>query len=166
MLGLAFSSELGQGTQIVSIAKTASKKVGALVRFMKFVSPDGALYLYKSTIRPCLQYYCHVWTSTAVSYLDILDNLQMRLRRTVGPTLAASLSSAQVFFVCITQVDVRLNWLNWFRFLILVGVPLVTLIDCMIFRSPFPDVIRMSMSTVFSLSQLDSGILCLHNAFL
>ena len=38
---------------------------------------------------------------------------------------------------------------------------LVTLIDYMIFWSPFLDVRRMSMSTVSFLSQLDSGILCL-----
>ena len=38
---------------------------------------------------------------------------------------------------------------------------LLILIGCMIFLSPFPDVTRMSMSTVFFLAQLDSGILCL-----
>ena len=34
-----------------------------------------------------------------------------------------------------------------------------------IFLSPFLDVTRMSMSTVSFLGQLDSGILCLQNAF-
>ena len=53
MLGLAFSSKLDWGSYIVSIAKTASKKIGALIRSMKFLSPVVALYLYKSTIRPC-----------------------------------------------------------------------------------------------------------------
>ena len=36
--------------------------------------------------------------------------------------------ASQVFFVGITLVDVHLNLLNWFRFLILVGSPLVVLI--------------------------------------
>ena len=35
---------------IISIAKAASKKIGALICPMKFLSPDVALYLYKSTI--------------------------------------------------------------------------------------------------------------------
>ena len=39
MLGLAFSSKLDWGSYIISIAKTASKKIGALIRFMKFLSP-------------------------------------------------------------------------------------------------------------------------------
>ena len=52
MLGLNFSSKLDWGSYIISIAKTASKKIGALIRSMKFLSSEVALYLYKSTIRP------------------------------------------------------------------------------------------------------------------
>ena len=75
MLGLNFSSKLDWGSYIVSIAKTASKKIGVLIHSMKFLSPEVALYLYKSTIWPCMEYCCHVWAG----------------HRTVGPSLAASL---------------------------------------------------------------------------
>ena len=51
--------------------------------------------------------------------------------------------------VGITLVDVYLNWLNWFHFLILEGGLLVFLIDGMNFMSPFLDVTRISMSAVF-----------------
>ena len=54
MLGLTFSSKLDWGSYIISIAKTASKKIGALIRFMKFLSLEVALYLYKSTIYSCM----------------------------------------------------------------------------------------------------------------
>ena len=91
MLGLTFSSKLNWGSYIVSIAKTASKKIGALIRSMKFLSPEVALYLYKSTIRPCMEYSCHVWAGAPSSYLELLDKLQKRICRTVGPSLAASL---------------------------------------------------------------------------
>ena len=63
MLGLSFSSKLDWGSYIVSIAKTPSKKIGALVHSMKFLSPEVGLYLYKSTIQPCIEYCCHVWAS-------------------------------------------------------------------------------------------------------
>ena len=49
MLGLTFSSILDWGSYVISIAKTASKKIGALIRSMKFLSPEVALYLCKST---------------------------------------------------------------------------------------------------------------------
>ena len=43
MLGLTFSSKLDWGSYIISIAKTASKKIGALIRSMKFFSPEVTL---------------------------------------------------------------------------------------------------------------------------
>ena len=93
MLGLTFSSRLDWGSYIVSIAKTVSKKIGALFRSMKFLSPEVALYLYKSTIWQCMEYCCHVWASAPSSYLELLDKLQKRICRTVGPSLAASLET-------------------------------------------------------------------------
>ena len=56
MLGLSFSSKLDWYSYIISIAKTTSKKIGALIRSMKFSSPEVALYLYKSTMQPCVEY--------------------------------------------------------------------------------------------------------------
>ena len=91
MLGLTFSSKLDWGSYIISIAKTASKKIGALIRSMKFLSPEVALYLYKSTICPCMEYCCHVWAGAPSCYLELLDKLQKQICRTVGPSLAASL---------------------------------------------------------------------------
>ena len=78
---------------LISVAKTASKKIGALIRSMKFLSPEVALYLYKSTIRPCMEYCCHVWTGAPSCYLELLDKLQKLICKTVGPSLAVSLET-------------------------------------------------------------------------
>ena len=170
MLGLTFSSKLDWGSYIVSIAKAASKKIGALIRSMKFLSPEVALYLYKSTIQPCMEYCCYVLVGAPSCYLELLDKLQKQIRRTVGPSPVASLEplahcrdvASLSLSIGITLVDVHLNWHNWFHFLIVEGDHLlVILINCMIFLSPFVDVTRMSMSTVSFLAQLDCGILCL-----
>ena len=141
---------------------------------MKFLFPGIALYLYKSTIHPCMEYCCHVWAGAPSWYLELLDNLQKQICRTVGPSLASSLeplahhrnvaSSSLFYRYC--SVNVLENWLNWFHFLFLKGGLIIILIDCMIFLSPFLNVTRMSMSTVSFLAQLDSGILCWWNAFL
>ena len=64
-----------------------------------------------------------------------------------GHSLAASLKplayhrnvASLSFFYCYYLVDVCLNWLNCFHFLILVAVPLVIVIGCIIFLSPFLD---------------------------
>ena len=89
ILGLPFSSKLQWGSYIISIGKTASKKIGALIRSMKFLFPEVALYLYKSPMPPCMEYCCHVWTSAPSCYLELLDKLQKRICRTVGPSFAA-----------------------------------------------------------------------------
>ena len=91
MLGLAFSSKLDGSSYIVSIAKNASKKIGAWICSMMFLSPDVALYLYKSTIRPCMEYCCHVWAGAPSCYLELLDKLQKQICRTVGSSIAVSL---------------------------------------------------------------------------
>ena len=75
MLGLTFSSKLDWGSYIISVAKTSYKKFGASIRSMKFLSPEVALYLYKSTILPCMEYCCHVRASC---YLGLLDKLQKK----------------------------------------------------------------------------------------
>ena len=91
MLRLTFSSKLDWGSYIISVAKTASKKIGALIRSMKFLSPEVALHLYKSTICPCMEYCCHIGAGSPSCYLDLLDKLQKWIYRTVGPSLAAPL---------------------------------------------------------------------------
>ena len=57
---LPFSSKFSFGFYIISVAKTASKNIGALICSTKFLSPVVALHLYyKSTIQPCVGYCCH-----------------------------------------------------------------------------------------------------------
>ena len=87
--GLTLSSKLDWSSYIISIAKTASKKIGVLIRSMRFLSHEVALYLYKSTMRPCIEYCVHWIVCTC--YLELLDKRQKRISRTVGRSLAASL---------------------------------------------------------------------------
>ena len=51
------------------------------------------MYLYKSTIQPCMEYCCHVWAGACSCYLELLDKLQKQMCRTVGSSLTACLES-------------------------------------------------------------------------
>ena len=55
---LTFSSNLNWSSWIISIAKSASEKSGALICSMKFLSPEVAMCFCKSNIWPCME-YCH-----------------------------------------------------------------------------------------------------------
>ena len=75
MLGLTFSSKLDLGSFFIFIAKTASKKIRALIRSMKFPSPEVALHLYKSSIQPYMEYCCHIWIGAPNCHMELLDQL-------------------------------------------------------------------------------------------
>ena len=62
----------------------ASKNIESLIRFLKILSLEVALYLYKSTIRPYMQCCCHLWAGAPRCYLELLDKLQKRTRRIAG----------------------------------------------------------------------------------
>ena len=94
---------------------------------MKFLSPEVALYLYKSTIHTCME-YCYVWAGAPSCYLELLDKLQKQIYWTVGPSLAASLepfahhqnvACLSLFFIGITLKDVLQDWLKRFHFFFL-----------------------------------------------
>ena len=80
MLELSFSSKLDRGFYISSIGKTASKKLEPW-----FVLWGFFLLRLLSTICPCMEYYCHAWPGAASCYLELLDKLQKRMCRAVGP---------------------------------------------------------------------------------
>ena len=70
LLGLSFNSKVDWRSYIVYISNSSSKKIGALLHSMKFLSPELVLYLYKSTIRLCMEYCCHVWSGAGKCYLN------------------------------------------------------------------------------------------------
>ena len=48
------------------------------------LSPEIALYLYKSNMWPCMEYCCNAWNGVPSCYLQLLDKVQKRICRTVG----------------------------------------------------------------------------------
>ena len=146
MQGLTFSSKLGWGSKIISVAETASKKIGDLICSINFLSPEVAQYLCKSTMRPCMEYCCHVWSGAPSCYLELLDKRQKWIWRIVGPSqdccclswnLDSSSKCSQLkLSIGITLVDFNLNWFNWLRFLILEGGLHVVQTDCMTVTIP------------------------------
>ena len=170
MLGLTFSSKLDWASYIISIAKTASKKIGALIRSMKFLSPEAALYLYRSTLHPFMEYCCHVWAGAPSCYLESLDKLQKWICRTIGPSVAASLEAfahhknvvrlslfyRYYFARCCSElaqlVPLPFSWGRSSRSSDRLHDFSVTIARC------YKDVY---VNTVSFLAQLDCGILCL-----
>ena len=65
--------------------------VGSLYRSRNFLTQSAILYLYKSQIRPRMEYCCHIWAGSSKSSLSTLDRVQRRVRRLVGDELFKTL---------------------------------------------------------------------------
>ena len=90
-LGLSLSSNLTWKTHIHSLAKHASQKLGFLTRARGFFS-SSHLSIYKSQIRPSLEYFSHVWGGAPNSTLCLLDKVQSKAIRLINnPKLTKSL---------------------------------------------------------------------------
>ena len=113
MLGLTFSSRLDLGSYNISVAKNDSNKIGALIRSMKFLSPQVPLYLYKSTICPCMEYCCYVWLVPPVARTSYKNGyaalLALHLLLLWNSWLIIEMWLAYVFSIGITLVDVLQN---------------------------------------------------------
>ena len=174
ILWLSFCSKLDWGFYIVSDAKTASKKIAALIRSTKFLSPEVSLYLNESTIKPWWNTFVMSWleflTATWIFWINCRDwytrLLVLTLLFFLNPRLIVEMLLDKLFSLGIDLIDLYLNWCNRFHFLILAAGPFVFLIDSIIVLSPFLDVIRISTSAVFFFAQLDSESFYRENSFL
>lgn len=54
-----------------------------------FFSWESILHIYKSTIRLCIDYCCHIWSFAPATNLEILDNIQRSVFNVIGPNLAS-----------------------------------------------------------------------------
>ena len=127
------------------------------------------MYLFKYTIRPCMEYCCHVWAGDPSCYLELLDELQKRIYRTSGPSLAASLE-----FLAHRRNVASLSLFYRYYFS-RCSSELAQLVPLSFSRGRstryfdrlhgFSVIIsrcyKMSMSTASFLALIDSGILCL-----
>ena len=93
LLGLTLTSDLSWGQYIQSIAKIAARKVGSLYRARSYLSQAAILHIYKSLVRPCMEYCCHLWAGAPSTSLNLLDRIQRRVVNIVGPDLSAKLDN-------------------------------------------------------------------------
>ena len=129
--------------------------------------PVELINLVNSAIMFCLKYLTQMINhsypdcdSHSLALLDLFLSSDASICSTVAfPPLGNSdhvVVSVSIYILTNSQWDAPFH-----HFLFLEGGLLVILIDCMIFLSPFLDVARISMSKVFFLARLNSGILCL-----
>ena len=79
--GLSISSNLTSKPQIHFMAKHESRNLGFLSRARGYFSPFQLLTIYKSQIRPSLEYCFHFWGGAPKSSFRLLDEVQSKVIR-------------------------------------------------------------------------------------
>ena len=100
--------------------KSKFQKYWLLVPGKKNLTPDAILYIYKSTIRPCLEYCCHTWAGSPKCHISLLDKIQRRVFKLIGPELGSQLEplSHRRNFACLSLLYryINLLWRSLFSF--------------------------------------------------
>lgn len=86
-LGVIIDDQLSFKSHIETKVKIANKMLGIVRRTFKYMDSDIFLRLYKSIVRPHLEYASVVWSPTTKQYQDKIESIQRRATRSV-PSIA------------------------------------------------------------------------------
>ena len=79
-LGVNFQSNFKFNGHIWNISSQALRKLGFIKRMTKeFKTSKSLITLYKSTVRPLLEYASPIWSPSADKYIDELEKVQKKL---------------------------------------------------------------------------------------
>ena len=67
ILGINLDNSLIWHNHTVNVAKNAIKRLRFLRRCKKYLSPSNLLLIYKTYIRPLMEYNCHLWAGAPPS---------------------------------------------------------------------------------------------------
>ncbi|XP_071963856.1 uncharacterized protein [Antedon mediterranea] len=82
-LGVTFDPSLIFNLHVTDICKRANKKLGMIYRFFKFLNKDGFFKLYKSMVRPTLEYCNTVYNPIRKRDQDEIEKVQQRAARLI-----------------------------------------------------------------------------------
>ena len=85
ILGVSFSSDLSWKDHIISLAKSASQKMGMLFRLRYFFTPKQLLSVYKGIVRPCMEYASHLWHGSP--HTALLNRVERKAFRLIASPL-------------------------------------------------------------------------------
>ena len=78
VLGMRISCDARWNDHIFRVAKKALKCLSFLKWCTKYFTPFGLLTIYRSFIRPRMEYNSHIWAGASRSIAKLLDRVQER----------------------------------------------------------------------------------------
>ena len=82
-IGVTFDRELKFSEHIAICVKKANQKLGLIRRTFEYMDKEMFLILYKSLVRPTLEYASAVWSPTLKKDIVAIENIQRRATKLV-----------------------------------------------------------------------------------
>jgi len=79
--GVTVSADMKWERQCIEAVKSANKMLGLIIRNFQDKSKDTVMPLYKSLVRPHLEYCCQVWSPYLSKDINLIEGVQRSLRR-------------------------------------------------------------------------------------
>lgn len=95
LLDLKFSDNMSLNKYIEDVAKSAENKVGLFYRSREFLTSTSILYLYKPTIRMCMENFCHICAGAPTTSLFFYVTLWKRISNHLLPAKFELLSHSR-----------------------------------------------------------------------
>ena len=83
-LGVIIDEKLNFRSHVSQVISSANKKLGIIHRSFKHLDADSFLMLYKSLVRPSLEYCNNVWVPRFLEDEDRLEKLQQKATRFIS----------------------------------------------------------------------------------
>jgi hypothetical protein len=106
-LGVVFTSTLSPAEHIDHVISRANSILGFIFRTTRsFRSPLSLLTLYKSLVRPILEYGSTIWSPYQLGHINLLNRVQIRFLRVLGVRLGYEYSASPILELQV-QFDVQ-----------------------------------------------------------
>jgi len=81
LLGVTLNNSLDWSSHVLNVARHSSQQYGALRRSANFLPPRARHIVYKSVVRPSLEYGSPCWANASATSLAALDSIQRKCLR-------------------------------------------------------------------------------------
>ena len=105
-LGVIIQNDFKVSEQCSKVVKTANKILGMINRSFTFKTKDNILQLYKSLVRPHVEYCIQVWRPHLVKDISLLENVQHRATRMI-PSLRSLSYEQRLVALKLTTLETR-----------------------------------------------------------
>ena len=105
-LGVVIQNDLKVTEQCTKVVKTANKILGMINRTISFKTKDNIVRLYKSLLRPHLEYCVQSWRPHLVKDINLLEKVQRRATRLI-PTLKGLSYEQRLHALSLTTLECR-----------------------------------------------------------